>query len=145
MTHGQTPPARAGDKVLLGCRVTRALLLDTRIGGEHSESRARFRCFFDEHVDHVRTYAMTLVLDEEADDVMQRTFVTVVGASRSHPGGPGREWLFGVVRNQCRNGAVRTSRRRLFRRSNARQWLCPESSGYKRCSISCARFVSFSQ
>ena len=64
MTHGQTPPARAGDKVLLGCRVTRALLLDTRIGGEHSESRARFRCFFDEHVDHVRTYAMTLVLDE---------------------------------------------------------------------------------
>ena len=70
----------------------------------------RFSSFFAEHSGHVRRYAMTLVLDDEVDDVVQRTLLTAWQRFDDIPEGSEREWLFGVVRNHCRN-VWRTERR----------------------------------
>ena len=78
--------------------------------GSVSTVEQRFTCFFVEHSGHVRRYAMTLVLDDEVDDLVQRTLLTAWQRFDDIPEGSEREWLFGVVRNHCRN-VWRTGRR----------------------------------
>jgi RNA polymerase sigma factor (sigma-70 family) len=70
----------------------------------------QFSCLFDEHSGHVRRYAMSLVVGDEVDEMVQRTFLTAWQRYDDIPEGSEREWLFGVTRNHCRN-AWRTGRR----------------------------------
>ena len=72
----------------------------------------QFSCFFAEHSGHVRRYAMTLVGVDEIDDVVQRALLTAWQRFDDIPEGSEREWLFGVVRNHCRN-VWRTQRRSI--------------------------------
>lgn len=78
--------------------------------GSVSSVEQRFGCFFAEHSTHVRNYTMTLVVDDEVDDVVQRAFLIAWQRYDDIPDGSEREWLFGVVRNHCRN-TWRTDRR----------------------------------
>jgi len=75
----------------------------------------QFTLLFDAHSDHVRRYAMSLVVGDEAHDVFQRTFTTAWQHFGDLPPGveSQRKWLFGVVRNHCNNA------RRSTRRSDA--------------------------
>ena len=72
----------------------------------------QFTLLFDAHSDHVRRYAMSLVVGDEAHDVFQRTFTTAWQHFGDLPPGveSQRKWLFGVVRNHC-NNARRSTRR----------------------------------
>jgi len=65
----------------------------------------QFTLLFDAHCDHVRRYAMSLVVGEDAHDVFQRTFTTAWQHLDDLPPGAEsqRKWLFGVVRNHCKN------------------------------------------
>lgn len=62
-----------------------------------------FGLFFRSHVDHIRRYSATLVSVEAVDDVVQQSMVTAWQRFDAIPEGSEREWLFGVVRNHCRN------------------------------------------
>lgn len=72
----------------------------------------RFTLLFGAHSDHVRRYAMSLVVGEDAHDVFQRTFTTAWQHLDDLPSGveSQRKWLFGVVRNHYKN-LQRSSRR----------------------------------
>lgn len=63
----------------------------------------RFEALFDAQVIHVRRYATTLVSFDRVDDVVQACFITAWERFERIPPDAERAWLFGVLRNHCRN------------------------------------------